>query len=1237
MDMKKTFRLPPLLSREKKDSQPGRPVQVGDAQAQGSEQRREDADTASADAVDGTESSTGGRYGFKVLYSPREPKPTADVVFVHGLTGHREATWTGGKGPTRVLWPEKLLPTKIPGARISTYGYDADYATFWRMQSRNNIANHASNLITDLANLRDEDETTEIPIIFVAHSLGGLLVKKALTDSENGLDTHKQNVVKQTYAIAFLGTPHLGADKAGWIALWIHFAAVFKSVNHNIVKVLQPDSEDLASIDQNFHTLLRKRTLGGAPINIVCFYEELAVRTIGVIVPHRSEQISGYNSVGVHANHQDMTKFGSSTDLGYLKVSAEISRWIGQLASRPCDPPQDTTNRGPFFLLPISANPSFIHRIAIETRLKECFPTRQTHTRATLHGLGGSGKTQIALSFAQQFHELVPEASIFWVYASNHTRFAQDYRKIAQEAGLSVADTSDSDVLQLVVTWLDKQSSPWLMIIDNADDEKMFCHVPGGSSIPSKGAQLPQSLLRYIPRCVNGSILVTSRNRAAAVKITGTAPIIDVPPMDPAEALSLLTSSISSPTNHEDTERLAALLDHIPLAMVQAAAYIEERCIEISAYIDEYESNEEDRRDLMSTEFTDLQRDPDVHNAVISTWSISFKHIQEKDLVASSILSLMSYLDRSDIPKMFVIEQNSLQQFNKAIGLLKSFAMVTSREGSSNYDIHGLTQLAVRSWIGTETACIDNLSCMLREYISDGSGSEAAVYLPHILSVLRHSGEDPERADDLNFAYLRSGCCEYRSALDLHRKACEAADRYLGKADPVTIKARICYAEILNSLGQLTESELILCQLSETLDGLAGCDAINEMTSTDSLRVEAELQIAGALLRNKIPQGRYLEARDIFDSVPFIGAGSSTRAEDKLELMMLACFSTDEHQELEKVCRKLLERRRARYPEHHQYVQVILDYLAQSLSGQSRGTEALEILDQTLHVREDNLGPDNPETLTVLHNYAACLSNLGHHERAEMYMQRALWRRTENLGPSHPRALSSLRYLGLIYSRQQRFPEAEAVFREALVKERGKDEPNTFPILKTLPWLAESVGEQGRHHEAAELYLEAAKGWEGLLGESHADTLTTWQTFAFHLSKQRKHTEALDIYNQVLQRRKEALGEDHIDTAASYHYMATAMWKAERYQEALELEQKAYAIALGKLGPDDETTKLYEADVLLISEELADQEQVNDAPKETENEPAATENNGASSPENAHETIHMVGWDTKLSSYELCD
>ena len=781
------------------------------------------------------------------------------------------------------------------------------------------------------------------------------------------------------------------------------------------------------------------------------------------------------------------------------------------------------------------------------------------------------------------------------------------------------------------------------MIIDNADDENMFCHVPGGPLVSSIGSQLPQSLLSYIPRCVNGSILVTSRNRAAAVKIAGAASIIDVPSMNKTEALDLLSSTIPSSTNSEDLERLAVLLDHIPLALVQAAAYIEERCIQISTYIEEYESNEKDRRELMSSEFTDLQRDLEVPNAVISTWSITFRHIQERNPAASRILSLMSYLDRSDIPKKFVIEQNSPREFDKAVGLLRSFAMVTSREGNSKYDLHGLTQLAMRNWIGfhdSETRYIDNLSTMLRNYISDVSENEAAACLPHVLAVLKHSDETSESVDGIDSAYLRYAsqkglywngnsklmqsmlsralevfrkslgedhrvtiqCAhalaeatvrlgDYRAGLDLHFKAWEAADRYLGKTDGVTLQARLDYADTLRVQGQLTESERILRQLNETLDGLAMCDTIDDKANPHLLSVKDEvpiknalpedrfawlkLQIVDTLLMTLLNQGRFTEARDFCDSTSSIDSFSRLRAEDKLYLRMKVCVATHEYQELELVSRNLLEFRRARYPEYHREVQYVVGYLVWSLRKQSKIAEALEIQEQGLQVQEDKYGPDSPGALSALRNYAVCLATHRQHDKAEKYMQRALRITSQDFEDSHPKTLLFLGELGNLYNKQQRFPEAEAVFTKWLIKERARDEPNTLDILSTLSGLARAIGKQGRHHEAAELLLQCAKGREGLWGKNHPKTLRAWFSHAVHLSKQGKHAEALDVHQQVLYSRKVVLGDDHIDTANSYEDVAIEIWNLKRYQEAVEFLHKAYDKSLAKLGPEHEICKRY--------------------------------------------------------------
>lgn len=95
------------------------------------------------------------------------------IIVVHGLNGHREKTWTA---PNNVLWLRDLLPSKIPHSRILTWGYDADIQSKFVTDTQF-IHDHARNLISDLALRRSETQTEKRPIIFVCHSLGGLVVK----------------------------------------------------------------------------------------------------------------------------------------------------------------------------------------------------------------------------------------------------------------------------------------------------------------------------------------------------------------------------------------------------------------------------------------------------------------------------------------------------------------------------------------------------------------------------------------------------------------------------------------------------------------------------------------------------------------------------------------------------------------------------------------------------------------------------------------------------------------------------------------------------------------------------------------------------------------------------------------------------------------------------------------------------------------------------------------------------
>lgn len=89
----------------------------------------------------------------------------SSIVFVHGLTGGREKTWTYKQGDTEILWPRDLLPSDIPQARIMAFGYDVDVVRFWERTSQSRIANHANNLVSSLANCRMKVDSVSLLIV----------------------------------------------------------------------------------------------------------------------------------------------------------------------------------------------------------------------------------------------------------------------------------------------------------------------------------------------------------------------------------------------------------------------------------------------------------------------------------------------------------------------------------------------------------------------------------------------------------------------------------------------------------------------------------------------------------------------------------------------------------------------------------------------------------------------------------------------------------------------------------------------------------------------------------------------------------------------------------------------------------------------------------------------------------------------------------------------------------------
>ncbi|VUC35723.1 unnamed protein product [Clonostachys rosea] len=256
------------------------------------------------------------------------PNATVDVCFVHGLSGNRDSTWTprGESAP----WPETLLPSRLSKARIITYGYDA-YITQSPVASSNRLIDHAINLLADLTTNRAQYQAESRPLIFVAHSLGGLVCKEAILLSRNNPETHLQSVFKSLRGIIFMGTPHRGSWMADWAKIPASALGLVKPTNTSLLKILETDDQLLESIQVRFWAMMRELREGGRRLEVTCFFEELPLPTIGKVVSKESATLEGYNAVSIHANHREMVKFGSTEDNGFRRLVGELLRWESQI------------------------------------------------------------------------------------------------------------------------------------------------------------------------------------------------------------------------------------------------------------------------------------------------------------------------------------------------------------------------------------------------------------------------------------------------------------------------------------------------------------------------------------------------------------------------------------------------------------------------------------------------------------------------------------------------------------------------------------------------------------------------------------------------------------------------------------------------------------------------------------------------------------------------------------------
>jgi hypothetical protein len=311
-----------------------------------------------------------------------------------------------------------------------------------------------------------------------------------------------------------------------------------------------------------------------------------------------------------------------------------------------------------------------------------------------LVGLGGVGKTQIALECAFQLQKILLTLSIFWVRASDVLSFDNAYHDIAQQLEISELKDDKADIKSLVKARLSQESTGrWLMIVDNADDFEIFYHKENEDT--GCGA-----LSEHLPFSPLGAIIFTTRDREAATRYA-CSNIIDIDKMNDIEARDLFQRSLQNKQLTEDEDGITTLLKllvNLPLAIMQAAAYLNAKSSTVVKYLKIYEESNDNVIELLSKDFEDFWRYPGIRNPVATTWLVSFQQIQNRDALAADYMAFMSCIKEQDIPSGLL---PSASEFDKeeALGTLKAFGFIRERVSGESYDIHRLVHTAMQNWL----------------------------------------------------------------------------------------------------------------------------------------------------------------------------------------------------------------------------------------------------------------------------------------------------------------------------------------------------------------------------------------------------------------------------------------------------------------------------------------------------------------------------------------------------------
>lgn len=599
-----------------------------------------------------------------------------------------------------------------------------------------------------------------------------------------------------------------------------------------------------------------------------------------------------------------------------------------------------------------------------------------------LTGLGGIGKTQMAVEYAYQYRE--EYSAILWARAENEQQLKTDFVGIAKLLDLPEQDAPDQDeTREAVKQWL-TCNEKWLLILDNVD--------------------APAAVKPFLPVIHNGCVLLTTRSQD--VRALGIAMPLTLPELSPNEAQAFLLKSTgrenAEPQECAAAKQLGVELGGLPLALEQAAAYVGQNDTPFQSYLKSFKKR---RLALLNAQ------DPvqgDYAHSVATTWDINFQVIQRKSPASVELLNLSAFLAPERIPLELLIKSAAL------LGPKLEDAL----DGA-----------------GEDELVLDDLLHPLTRYSLAHRQRQSNSYDVHRLvqAVTRQNMDDAQREIWTERA-VRAVSQAFPEATVENWPACE---RLLSHA-------LICADHIAAEGYEFEGATLLLIQLGNYLYDrahyalaeplMARALALREKTlpANDPQIAERCNNLALVYYR----QQRYAEAEDLYTRALHISEEHYGPEHPEVGhcLNNLAVLYRDQcrYNEAEVLYLRALHICEAVLGPEHQQTAISLNNLANLLFHQGRLREMEPLYRRAYRIVDKTLGSEHPDIALILNNLAELYEEQNRYVEAGTLYRRALGIFEKAFGTEHPFVAYVVAHLAALYDEQGKYDESEAHYCRAL-------------------------------------------------------------------------------------------------------------------------------------------------------------------------------------------------------------